>query len=288
VASGLVLACLISARGEDHPVRPFRTQDVFDYGQPIIFRDDFASGQFGRWNFSEDDRYRLQRETPERMRIVDAPGLSGRKAVRFFVPRSPNSFRAEISLPHERGWQERWYGGRVLVPGDWIVDTNRGEDIVMQWHAIPGNWRATFPNLSIAVNGSNWALRQSFGCAQTNPTRPSVVLDAPVRPGAWVSWVVHAKWAPDTNGLLQVWRDGRLVLERGGPNVYSTIGVEYTPYLKTGIYRPEWNPDSPEKRARFDAVVTAATGKVVYVADVKIGDARARYEDVAPASSTSR
>ena len=283
---GLLLAsALLGEPGAraDEPVRPFRAGQVFVHCRPILFQDDFHAGVFGRWNFSEDDRYGLLHATPERMAVVDAPGLPGRKAARFTVPRAPQSFRAELSLPHEPGWLERWYGARVLIPEDWVMDAARGEDIVLQWHAIPGNGRATYPNLSIAVKGSNWTLRQSFGCAQTNPTRPSVVFPEPVRPGTWVGWVLHAKWAPDTNGLIEVWRDGRLVLERGGPNVYSTIGLAYTPYLKTGLYRPEWRADTDEKRAQFDRLPVTATNKVVYVTDVKVGDARARYADIAPA-----
>ena len=287
--AALLLAALaplfISSAAADEPIRPFRAKDVFDGRQTIIFQDNFQSGQFGRWNFSEDDRYKLQKETPERMKIVEAPGLGGgKKAVRFTVPRAPNSFRAEISLPHENGFNERWYGERILVPQDWVFDPNRGNDLVMQWHAIPGNWRATYPNLEISVGNTNWYIRQSFGNAQDKPTRTNQKLDDLVKPGVWVSWVIHAKWAPGDDGLLQIWKDGKLVMERKGPNVYSTIGVEYTPYLKTGIYHPEWHLDKDGKQESFDREIPAAKIKVIYVTDVKIGDARAKYEDVAPSA----
>ena len=215
---------------------------------------------------------------------MDAPDLGGgRKAVRFAVPRGPNSFRAEISLPHEPGFQERWYGERIFIPHDWVFDTGRGNDIVMQWHAIPGNWRATFPNLEISVGNTNWFIRQSFGSAQTKPTRTNRKLDNLVQPGLWVTWVIHARWSPDTNGVLQIWKDGKLVMDQNGANVYSTIGLEYTPYLKTGIYHPEWHLDKDGKREAFDKEQAVATNKVIYITDVKIGSERAKYADVAPA-----
>jgi len=271
------------AAAADEPARPFRAKDVFSDGQAILFQDDFQSGQFRRWNFSEDDRYKLQKETPERIRIVEAPGLeSGRKAARFTVPRAPNSFRAEISLPHESGFNERWYGERILVPDEWVFDPNRGNDLVMQWHAIPGNWRATYPNLEISVGNTNWYIRQSFGSAQTKPTRTNERLGDPVRPGVWTSWVIHAKWSPRDDGLLQIWKDGKIVLERKGPNVYTTIGEEYTPYLKTGIYHPEWHLDKEGKKDAFEKERAVATNKVICVTDVKVGGERAKYEDVAP------
>ena len=265
------------------PSRPFKAQHVFDLNQAILFQDDFSTGQFRRWNFSEDDRYKLLKETPERISIVDAPGLEpGRKAARFFVPRGPDSFRTEISLPHEKGFQERWYGSRIYVPKDWVLDATRGVDIVMQWHGIPGNGKATYPNLEISIGDTNWFIAQSFGNANTKPDRNKIKLEQPVKPGAWVSWVVHAKWSPHPDGLLQVWKDNALVLDRKGPNVYGDIGVEYTPYLKTGIYRPEWHLDNERKKAAFEQDLPVAKSKTIYVTDVKIGDARATYELIAP------
>lgn len=279
-AWSVIAAALVMAAGafaaESH--RPFRAADVFDLTQPIIFHDDFSSGRFGRWNFSEDDRYRLTHESPDRIRIVEAPGLApGHKAACFVVPRGPNSFRAEVSLPHEPAFTERWYSERILVPRDWVFDATNGNDLVMQWHAIPGNWRATFPNLEISIVGKSWVIRQSFGSAQTRPTRTSTKLADPVEPGAWVSWVVHAKWSPGDDGIIQAWKDRKLVLDRKGPNVYTTIGVQYTPYLKTGIYHPQWHLDTDAKRRAFAAQKPADIKRVIYVTDVKVGSERADF-----------
>lgn len=258
-------------------------KEVFDYQWPVIFRDDFEFGQFGKWRFSENNNQEIIKENPERIKIVDAPGLrAGGHAVRFAVRRAPNSFRSEIALPHEPGFQERWYGERIFVPQDWIFDPTRGVDIVMQWHAIPGNWRPTYPNLEISIGNTHWIVRQSYGSAQTKPTRTQKILDDPVKPGSWVAWVIHAKWSAGDDGLLQIWKDGKPVVDLKGPNVYSTIGVEYTPYLKTGIYRPEWNLTTPERQKAFDDEKPVATNKVVYATDIKIGNERAKFEDVAP------
>ena len=265
--------------------RHLRANDVFDLSRPVIFQDDFQSGQFGKWNISVNDHYNLSAAAPDCIRTVDAPGLGGgHKAVRFAVQRAPNSFRSEISLPSEKGFQERWYGERLLVPQEWVFDPSRANDIVMQWHAVPGNWRATYPNLEISVGNTNWFIRQSFGSAQTKPTRTSQRLADPVRRGIWVSWVIHAKWSPGGDGLLQIWKDGKLVMDRKGANVYSTIGVEYTPYLKTGIYHPEWHLDKDDKRTAFEMENPVATNKVIYATSIKIGNAHARLEDVAPCS----
>ena len=290
LSAALTASALVAAeRSPPAPnsFRHFSAKEVFDYQKAVIFQDDFRARNldFGKWRFSENANYEIRNENPERIRIVDAPGLAtGCKAVRFAVPRAPNSFRSEISLPHEPGFHERWYGERILVPNEWVFDPARAADIVMQWHAIPGNGKPTNPNLEISVLNTNWHIRQTFGDPPDNKKGWQANVDGPVRPGEWVSWVIHAKWSPRDDGLIQIWKDGQLVVERHGMNVYSTIGVDYTPYLKTGIYRPEWHLDKAGKREAFENASPAVTNKVIYVTDVKIGDARARYEAVAPAA----
>ena len=150
--------------GAEKQERHFSAGQVFNYKQPILFESDFGGQGLDKLNLSEDGRYRLAKANPNRLRIMDAPGLAGgAKAVRFSVPRGPNSFRAEISLPSEKGFNERWYGILTYVPDDWKIDPNKGADILIQWHAIPGNWRSTHPNLTICIQNSNWQVRRNFG-----------------------------------------------------------------------------------------------------------------------------
>lgn len=263
--------------------RRLRASQVFDLQNPVIFHEDFARGTLDRWNFSENDQYGLVKPNPERICVVEAPLLGkAQKAVRMVVERAPNSFRSEISLPSEKGFQERWYSERILIPDEWVFDPARANDLVMQWHAIPGNWKATYPNLEISIGNDRWFVRQSFGSPQTQPTRTNTALDETVKRGVWVAWVIHAKWSPKADGLVQVWKDGKLVFERNGPNVYGTIGVEYTPYLKTGIYHPEWHLDTERKRAAFELERPVALRKIVYLAEVKVGSERACFADMAP------
>ncbi|MBE7537811.1 MAG: heparin lyase I family protein [Opitutaceae bacterium] len=264
--------------------RSFTADEVFDYGKRILFQDNFGTGRFGRWKFSENASYNIESPHADRLAIVDAPGLGpGRKAARFVVLRAPNSFRSEVALPHETGSQERWYGERIFIPEDWVIDDDKGDDIVMQWHAIPGNWRSTFPNLAISISGEKWWIKQNYGAAQTEPTRTTSALTDPVRPGAWVSFVVHAKWSAEKDGFLKIWKDGVLVHDVKGPNIYTTIGVVYSPYFKTGIYHPTWNLKTPERQAAFAQSGGRASRKIIYATDIKIGGENARYEDIAPA-----
>ena len=248
-----------------------------------LFQDDFRTGSLERWGLSEDGRYHLNEPTPERLAIVQAPGLpEGAKAVRFVVPRAVGSFRSEISLRSEKGYQERWYSQRLLVPEGWVPEfSSRGNDIVMQWHGIPGNWKPTFPNLEISIGRDKWFVRQSFGSART-PTRTNKELPIQVEIGKWSSWVVHAKWSPKDDGLIQIWKDGMMIFESKGPNVYGDIGAEYTPYIKTGIYHPEWNTNTDEKRKKFEEEKPQSLLKTIYVTAFRMGDGRQSFEEMNP------
>jgi len=267
---------------EEASERRFSARQVFDYNQPILFESDFGGQGFNKWKLSEDDRYGLAQANPDRLRIVDAPGMvGGIQAVRFFVPRKPNSFRTEISLPSEKGFNERWYGILSYVPQNWKVDPNEASDILIQWHAIPGNWRSTYPNLSIRINNSNWQVGQNFGSPQKNPERKIHNLDTPLELGEWVAWIIHANWSPGKDGLLRIWKEGEQVLDQRGANVYGTIGKEYTPYLKTGIYHPEWNLNSDARKKRYEAEIPGISKKETYVCKVIVGGENATYEMIA-------
>lgn len=256
--------------------------DIFDLTKPVVFSEDFSAGNFAKWKLSLEGDYALAEPPPGRIAIVDAPDLgTGRKAARFVVPRAPNSYRSELALPHESGCQERWYGARLFVPSDWVIDPGKGGTIVLQWHGLPGNWRATFPNLQISIDGAQWRIRRNFGAAQTGPTREDIIIEEPLQPGKWVAWVIHAKWSTKADGHLRIWKDGRIVAEKAGPNIYTTIGVDYTPYLKTGIYHANWNLRNEGRQNAFERE-SPVKEKAIHVTDIKVGSERARYEDIAP------
>lgn len=63
---------------------------------------------------------------------------------------------------------------------------------------------------------------------------------------------------------------------------YGTIGVEYTPYLKTGIYHPEWNLNDERKRLAYEREKPVTDRKEILVTDLKVGRGDAGYEAVVP------
>jgi len=176
------------------------------------------------------------------------------------VPGLPGTFRSEIALPSDDGLQERWYGERIKIAK---VPAPSPGYLVLQWHAVMGDAAKTsrgFPPLEISVNGNKWMIRRAFGSPITGETKRE-----------WTDWVVHAKWSKGDDGEIQIWQNGTLVWDVKGPNCYSGLAVERTPYMKTGIYRPT------RKESK-----TSEDPTVVYVTDVKIGGPDATYQMVAP------
>jgi hypothetical protein len=263
------------------PAKAAKASPVFKTGEKILFESDFSHSGFGPMKISEDARYNIASPTPDRLGLVDAPGMpAGTKAACFTVPRAANRFRSELSLPHEPGFQERWYGVSQFVPADWKPDMNPGSDIVIQWHAIPGNGKATNPNLDIAIHGKKWVVHRAYGDPHKGPTRATKELDLALEPGNWSNWIIRAKWSPREDGRIEIWHNGRQVFEHTGPNAYGTIGVDYTPYLKTGIYHPEWNFSKAGREERFAKDLDPVVRKQIHVAKVVVASEAATLDDL--------
>ncbi|WP_217563206.1 polysaccharide lyase [Paenibacillus sp. GbtcB18] len=248
-----------------------------EINNPIILEDNFQSG-LEKWKIAINDpesRMNLDTDTiSRRVHIVDAPGMTGDyKAVQFVVPHSQGQFRSEIAQPYEEGFHERWYTARTYIPRDWVLDKSSGNDIVMQWHAVLGSERVDrdFPELAIAVEGDRWKIQRAFG-SPASIGRDFKTLDELVQQGVWSSWVIYARWSAGSDGLLRIWKDGKVVWEVQGPNAYTTR--TRTPYFKIGLYHPQWKPKYGEPKPGL------VKERKVFITDVKIGSEEATYQDM--------
>ena len=100
----------------------------------------------------------------------------------------------------------------------------------------------------------------------------------------WTDFVVHVRWScrdakplaarcqAMPQGFLQVWKDGKQVVNYTGPTVYND---QYRVFWKAGIYKGMWvNTNSHVSK------------RVVYHDEFRIGDSNSSYAEVAPRSST--
>ena len=87
--------------------------------------------------------------------------------------------------------------------------------------------------------------------------------------GEWVDWVIHVKFA-DKDGLIQVWRNGKQIVDWQGDN-HQTEKHEGA-YLKFGLYSAQYETEPPEIDFK----------RVVYHDELRIAGADGSYELVAP------
>lgn len=162
--------------------------------------------------------------------------------------------RYSKSEPQQRA--ERWYGESVYLPSEYVTDP--APELVTQWHTDAGS-----PPLALWTQNGEWRITV-FGKYQTK-------LGA-YEKNKWVDWVYHVKWSPSSDGLIEVWKDGKLVMSRTGANIYSnSIGGAY---MRIGIYKWPWKSGSNP--------ASTTTKRIMYVDEVRIGGELATYYDVAP------
>ncbi len=71
----------------------------------------------------------------------------------------------------------------------------------------------------------------------------------PYETGVWTDWVMHVKWSYDQDGIAEVWKDGRKVIDQSGPNAFNDARG---PFFKMGLYKG-WGDPRKELRCRQKA-----------------------------------
>ncbi|MEZ5933583.1 MAG: polysaccharide lyase [Alphaproteobacteria bacterium] len=183
--------------------------------------------------------------------------IDGRPAVLFRVrPTDPlvkGNYRAELRLRPNAIGQSVWYRGRIFVPNGW--KESQHHVIAMQWHGTrdvflfePGRPAP----LQLSIIDDRWEITKSWDQRLLSPASDdggsekagrAVIGTAPLVTGRWLDWVFHVSWATDGSGRVRAWLDGHLVVDDRGPNTHRDL---IGPYMKAGVYVPEWLSDGPE------------------------------------------
>ncbi len=237
----------------------------------IYFEDDFSNGYSKKW-------HKESANLSHSIQTTQAP--DGSDAIRFEVRRTDPtvalSKRSELALDSVAAGSEQWYGFRVMLPQGWDRDPGSYE-VIGQWHEVPDwnlgeGWRS--PPLGIYVRDGQWRVNNKWDSkAKTEGNTPegkATLWTGAYETGEWANWVFHVKWSHNSDGILQVWKDGQLIVDKKGPNTYND---QVGPYFKIGVYKPDWkeNPQASNTDKR-----------VLYFDQVRIGENNAGYSAVAP------
>ena len=194
----------------------------------------------------------------------------GSNSVKFHLNKTDanvsGSKRSEALLE----WQEspkfeRWIGMSIFLPSSYVTDP--AEESVFQWHAINSVDLdgASMNNAAIAMYTKNgrWELGMKYG--------GSVDLGVYDK-NVWTDWVIHVKFSAGSDGVFEIWKNGKLMFERNGRNNYNDLKGNF---FKIGIYKYAW----PQGYA------STTTSRTLYFDEIKIGNEKSSYLEVAPGSN---
>ncbi|MEM9536815.1 MAG: DUF4347 domain-containing protein [Cyanobacteria bacterium P01_E01_bin.45] len=211
--------------------------------------------------------YRIHSKTKHGVNVVSNPSGSG-KVLRFDLrkgdPLVSNSSRAEvlpkISDTTPKFGQNYTYSLRTYIPNDWKADGSL--EIITQWHAKPDShlgetWRN--PPAALRIQGDSFNLKQAWDSKavtkkNTNHGSRTTNLGSLNR-GKWTDWSFEIKWSYKSDGIFRVYKDGKLVFNKTGPNAFND---KLAPFSKLGIYKPDWKA-RPQN--------SSTTRRVLYIDD---------------------
>jgi len=188
----------------------------------------------------------IQRPDLDRRKAIVNIGRDGNTAIRLHTEPGDNNVsgsglheRNDISVPMQNldsiAGKEQWYAHSVYFPDDYNQPP-------------PGHWGAVFDFHDSKNQGgqANFQMLVQNGVITIyGHGGPDVVYDnkvgnqysykaevGPLVKKVWFDFVYHVKWSPYSDGLMEVWVNGKKLLSHAGPNLYEGYGV----YLKLANY----------------------------------------------------
>jgi hypothetical protein len=253
----------------------------------LIFFDGFETGGFrfivGEYKGPKTGPLwaQAQFQGDHAVSFVDTPARSGKKAVRFewrkaFLNKTNTSKKAMIHYGKVTSVEgaERWYGFSMYMPEKDFPVEPKYNIVFFQLHATPDKHlkeKYRIPLFSI-VHRKGWLCsHHSYDPVKVSPHNDNIkknnvlIKICPLQKlwNKWTDFVVHVKLSLKGQGLLQVWMDGKLVVDQ--KNINIGYNDDIGPYPSWGIY----SYNGKNKR-------------VLFFDEIYVGNEKADYFKVAP------
>lgn len=211
---------------------------------------------------------------------IDSVSKNGKKCVRFEInktdPDVANGKRAELTLkPESKVQVERWYGLSFLFPKSYISDPE--PETITQWHEWPDfdlgeSWRSPPISLQTANGRLMLVILWAKHPVNIKPEGSKSIDLGPYSTESWIDFVFHIKFSWENDGLVEVWKNNKLVCKYTGPNAYND---KTGTYMKVGLYKWMWMP-------QYDKNRSTTTRRILYIDDIRVGNQLATFGDVTP------
>ncbi len=260
----------------------------------MIFNEDFESGSVN----NPPNSNKWGRCSGNCTVITTEYTRSGKKALKTYLNRKTSDVsyrteavpRGEVRENTQQG-QHYWYGISVLIPNNHSPDSRAG-DTILQWHHSPDqhlgetNGGIGGPPLSLQIHNTKLVVVNRWNPnaigSKHDPELGTKHWDlGSYQRGKWIDWVFHIKWSYKGDGILEVWKDGKKVISKAGPNNYND---QKAPYMKIGLYKTDWRKKNAAGIS-YDADIVSRT---FYHDELRIAKgSNAKYNDVAPSGNAS-
>jgi len=214
---------------------------------------------------------------------------SGAKAYKFSMTNNDGStIREELSLWNyfdtgnnnfEIG-REYWIGFSMLFGPGYKSPVLSTWAVHHQYHGVPDPLARCSsppepyrnPLLFINIKNDAWRIGGLWDSRACTPALGNYEGQYAYSPGSyttgeWIDFVIHVKWSYGPDGVVELWKDGEVWMDRTGPNCFNDIKG---PYMKIGIYTP----------------LDLGQTQTIYYDELKIGNASSSYAEVSPGGAT--
>lgn len=226
----------------------------------LIFEEGFESGQ---------PPYRASGNSPE---VVKVPGARGgdyvMKSELNRSSKDPERTEAVVFIDGQRLQfeidEEYWVGISIKLDDDFRDSTDfKDQGMLLQWH-YSDKLHPEVPDAQpLLLRFRNDEIHVD------NEVLAKYMASVPPEYGKWIDWVIHVRFS-DTNGLIQVWRDGINIVEWSGDN--HQVEKHEGAYLKFGLYSSQYENTPPKTDFK----------RTVYHDELRIARSGGSYDLVAP------
>ncbi len=259
----------------------------------LIWEDDFEAGGWRAKNNSGSragtvagapEWAQSMNQSDYSAKAVTSPVRAGKYAMRFewqaknYKKGSNVSKKASLFTAKEPTCREEvWWGFSMYCPADGMQKDSKAE-ILVQWHSTPDKGEAwTNPPLTLSNKNDELSVSWIYDTRALTPDgwrdwdRKRTSL-GPTPKDRWVDFVWHVKWDPWGKGLLEIWMDGKKVVNQH--DISLGFNDQVGNYMGIGLYKYEGTSDHAARVVYFDAV--------------RGGNEKATYADVAPGGTAGK
>jgi Polysaccharide lyase len=206
-----------------------------------------SAKEIARWDFEgtkPTDQLHIEGDPPRVLADPTRPG--GKIMLATLRPGQERPERSELRSRIKMAiGDERWVSFRLMRPQEPLS----GYASYFQLGPASGK-NGVGSIFQLASYGNQWKLRGFLkGVGGTDIALP---LGA-VTFNEWETWGFHVRYRADKTGLIEVWRNGKLIASHSGTNMRAGD----TAPVKWGVYVGKGNKPSREMRAMFDDVVVS-------------------------------